>query len=315
LDNYDTNGTLSNPGEVIADIVGTIRLHNSCVGRGFFWTLNRNCGQWLCPATGVAAGYNCSGYGDCCTECTGIRESDYAKHASGNPHTPLNYICTFCSGGSGPCGKEVHCENAPVAEAAWDIATRDLEVAPFNYDRNTSFQFAERIVYVGSGSITNWYTCNCSNATSGGCGAANGYMQFITGDDDDGNLSNGTPHMTAIYNAFNRHGVACGTPVPHNSGCASCPQTAPVLTVTAVSNGAQLSWTPASGAVNYYVFKSIGVMGCDFGKIKIATVATTGYTDQALDCNQSSYIIQAAGSDGFSAESKSRFWNAIWARL
>jgi hypothetical protein len=31
--------------------------------------------------------------------------------------------------------------------------------------------------------------------------------------DDNGNLSDGTPHMQAIYDAFNDQEIACNTPV------------------------------------------------------------------------------------------------------
>jgi len=298
IDDNDTNGNISSPGEAIADIVSTMRLHNSCVGRGFFWTYNAGCGQWTnCPSNpGTSYGYNCGGYGDCCIGCTGIRESDYAKHASNNPHTPANFICTNCSAGGGPCGKEVHCENAPTAEAAWDLAARDLQSSPFNYDKQTAFEIATRIVYLGSGNVTNWYTCSCPS-TSNGCGANNGYMQWITADDDNGNLNDGTPHMTAIYAAFNRHGIACSTPSPVNSGCSGGPTLAPTLSATSGSNSVSLSWSSVSGASQYYVYRTEG-MGCDFGKIKIATASTTSYTDsQALNGRTYYYTVQAVGSN------------------
>ena len=125
----------------------------------------------------------------------------------------------------------------------------------------------------------------------------NGYMQFITKDDDDGNLTNGTPHMTAIYNAFDRHGIACSAPVPQNSGCTSGPSQAPVLTATASSNAVQLSWTAVPGAASYRVNKTIGIMGCDLGKIRIATTSGTSYADQAMDCNQNSYMVMPVGSN------------------
>lgn len=297
IDDNDTNGTLSNPGEVIADIVASIRLHNSCIGRGFFWTWDVGCGQWVCLTNPSSTGFNCDGYGDCCFDCTGIRDSDYAKHNSGQPHTPINFICPNCSGGSGPCGREVHCENAPGAESAWDLAARDLQAAPFNFGKQTAFQIAERIVYIGSGTVTNWYACDCTGNTSDGCAATAGYMAWITADDDNGNISDGTPHMTAIYNAFNRHGIACATPTPTNSGCSGAPTAAPVLTGTATSNGAQLSWTSVPGASQYYVFKNIGTMGCDFGKVRIATVSGTTYTDEALNCVGNHYIVQPVGSN------------------
>ena len=39
-------------------------------------------------------------------------------------------------------------------------------------------------------------------------------MQWLAADDDNGNLTTGTPHMTALFAAFNRHGIACATPAP-----------------------------------------------------------------------------------------------------
>jgi len=297
IDDNDTNGNISSPGEAIADIVSTMRLHNSCVGRGFFWTINLGCGQWTtCPSDpGTSYGYKCGGYGDCCTACTGVRDSDYALHASGTPHTPANFICVKCGGGSGPCGKEVHCENAPTAEAAWDLAARDLQSAPYSYDKQTAFEIATRTVYLGSGSVTSWYTCSCPS-TSNGCGATNGYMQWITADDDNGNINDGTPHMTAIYNAFNRHGIACSSPTPQDSGCAGGPTSAPTVSATPANNSVALSWTSVSGASQYYVFRTEG-LGCDFGKVKLATVATTSYTDtQALNGRTYYYAVQPVGS-------------------
>ena len=293
VDYYDGSGA-SLLGEATADILMSLRLYTSCIGRGFFWTLDRNCGQWVCPTTPLSTGYNCNGYGDCCLNCMGIRDIDYAKHVSGVPHTPMNFICPNCGGG-GPCGKEVHCENAPSAEPAWDLATRDLQAVPFNMERHTAFEIATRIIYLGSAGVTNWYTCNCTNSTSGGCGASNGYMQFITKDDDDGNLTNGTPHMTAIYTAFNRHGTACAAPTPQNSGCVSGPSQAAVLTATTSSNGVQLSWTAVAGAASYRVNKTIGIMRCDLGKIRIATTSGTSYTDEAMDCNQNNYKVMPVG--------------------
>ncbi|OGF63648.1 MAG: hypothetical protein A2Y62_02025 [Candidatus Fischerbacteria bacterium RBG_13_37_8] len=298
IDDNDPNGTISQPGEVPADVQANQRLHTSCTGEGFWLTYATGCSPWQCPSSGVVSGNNCSGYGDCCLDCTGIRDADYAKHASGIPHTPVNFVCALCgSGGGTPCGKETHCENAPGAEAQWDLVARDLQAAPFNFDKQTAFEFGNKMIFQGSADVIAWYTCSCASSTSDGCGATNGYMQFITKEDDDGNINNGTPHMTAIYNAWNRHAIACATPTVQNSGCSTGPTGAPVLTATPVSNGAQLSWTAVPNAANYYVMKSIGPLGCDLGKIKIATVSGTTYTDQALDCYGSHYAIWPVGSN------------------
>src|SRR5204862_487754 len=81
--------------------------------------------------------------------------------------------------------------------------------------------------------------------------------------DDDGNLSNGTPHGGALFAAFNRHGIACTTDAGANvtfAGCAA--PAAPTLTVTAGDNSASLSWT-ASGTAIYDVFRN--EQGCNAG--------------------------------------------------
>ena len=146
------------------------------------------------------------------------------KPLSKLPQTSIT--CTHCGASSGPCGRQVHCAAAPIRQAAWDLAARDLQAAPFSFDSQTAFIIANKLFYQGSGNITSWHNCNCAAGTSDGCGATNAYMQWLMADDDNGNLADGTPHMTAIFNAFNRHGIACTTPTAVNSGCAGGPTTA-----------------------------------------------------------------------------------------
>ena len=42
-------------------------------------------------------------------------------------------------------------------------------------------------------------------------GERNGVLVYLPADDDDGNLANGTPNACRIWDAFNAHGIACGT--------------------------------------------------------------------------------------------------------
>src|SRR6185436_19413030 len=101
------------------------------------------------------------------------------------------------------------------------------------------------------------HSCTCGG-TATGCGATNGYMQWLAADDDNGNLNDGTPHMTAIFNAFNRHGIACATPARVNSGCAGAPTAAPALAGTAGDRQASLSWNTVTGATRFWVFRTEG---------------------------------------------------------
>ena len=256
LDDNGVNPTISNPAEGIADVHAILRLNASCVGRGFLRTLT------------------CGGYGDPCTVCTGVRDADWARRASGLPHG-LPWIDANCGSGFAPCGGGVHCEGAVVSESAWDLAQRDFRGfagSVFDYDLNTALELTTRLFYIGAGPVASWYQCTNPH---GGCQATGGYLNLLAADDDNGNLADGTPHMTAIFAAFNRHDIACATPAPANSGCAAGPAAAPALTAVPLDQGASLSWTAAPNAARYYVFRTEGVHGADFGKAKIAEVTGT----------------------------------------
>jgi hypothetical protein len=295
LDDNDANGTLSNSSEAYADIAAIYRLQDSCVGYGFFATADNGCGQ-TADGTGFNANEDQNGGLHCNLDCSGVRDADYVQHEPNTPDSPLGFVCSSCLPGPGPCGRQVHCAAAPVRQAAWDFAARDLQAAPYNYDRQTAFLVANRIFYQGSGNVGSWHACTCGVSASG-CGAANGYMQWLAADDDDGNIGNGTPHMTALYNAFNRHGIACSTPTPQDAGCAGGPTAAPTVTATPDDGSVGLTWTDVGGAARYWVFRTEGHAGCEFGKALIAEVAGTSYTDTAVANGRTYYYnVVAAGA-------------------
>jgi hypothetical protein len=190
----------------------------------------------------------------------------------------------------------VHCAAAPTRQAAWDLVARDLQQAPFSLDSQTAFIIGNKLFYTGSGNVGAWHACTCGSSSSG-CGSTNGYMQWLTADDDNGNLNDGTPHMTAIYNAFNRHGIACSTPARTNAGCSSGPTAAPTLSGTAGSFQASLSWNSVSGATRYWVFRTEGHAGCNFGKTRIAETTNLSFTDTQVAAGRNYYYnVVAAGS-------------------
>jgi hypothetical protein len=88
--------------------------------------------------------------------------------------------------------------------------------------------------------------------------------------------------MTAIFAAFNRHEIACATPAPVNSGCATGPTTAPVVTANPLDQGASLSWAAVPGASRYAVFRTEGVRGCNFGKAKVGETTGLSFIDSGL---------------------------------
>ncbi|MDY7093407.1 MAG: hypothetical protein SX243_10600 [Acidobacteriota bacterium] len=277
MDNNDLTGSVSNPGEGIADIFASLRLNTSCIGRNFRAT-------------------NCTGFGDACLSCTGVREIDWAQRASGNPHG-IAFIDGACGAGPSPCGGGVHCEGQVYAEAVWDLYARDLQGIPFNYDLNTALEETTRLTYYGSATVGSWYSCVNGTATGDGCNADGGYLNYLAADDDNGNLGDGTPHMSAIFAAFDRHDIACPTPAVTNSGCAGAPTAAPVVSATALDRGAHVTWGAVAGAVSYQVFRTDGVFGCDFGKIMVADTTDLEFYDTELQNGRDYYYsVMAVGT-------------------
>ncbi|MGH9870388.1 MAG: Ig-like domain-containing protein [Candidatus Polarisedimenticolia bacterium] len=295
LDDNDAGGLLSNSSEAYADIAALYRTQASCLGHGFFHTFNRGCGQ---TSDGTGFNQNESQTGmHCNLDCSGVRDADWARHIDGLPDTPASWNCVHCGGGTGPCGRQVHCAAAPARQAAWDLVARDLQSPPFDYEPNTAFIIGNKLFYQGSGNIGAWHACTCPD--SDGCGAANAYMQWLAADDDNGSLIDGTPHMSALHAAFDRHAIACAAPAPTNSGCAGGPTGAPSLDVIVGSRRLDLSWNAVAGASSYRVFRTEGHAGCAFGKTLIATVAGTSHADTALANDRGySYVVQAVGASG-----------------
>lgn len=280
IDDNGTAGSVASPGEGIADVYAALRIDNSCIGRGF-----------------LLDGSLCGGYGDPCTAasaCTGVRDIDWANRTSGLPHD-VTWIDSHCSTGNsnGPCGGSVHCEGAAYSEAVWDLYTRDLPTF-YSLDSNTAHEVATRIVYLGADNVTTWFACTTPFA---GCGASSGYQQFLGADDDNGDLSDGTPHMQAIFSAFDRHQVACATPTVQDSGCPSRPTTAPTVTGSPTDTGADLNWTTVADATYYKVFRTDGEFGCDFGKTIVEETASTNFSDSGLQ-NDREYYYVVAGFGG-----------------
>jgi hypothetical protein len=268
MDANDVAGGIASPsGEGIADIYTALRLNDSCIGRNFRAT-------------------PCSGNGDPCLTCTGVRDIDYLKRQSGNPH---DYTWSNAN-----CGGSVHCVGGVYSEAVWSLWKRGLQSAPYNMDNNTAHELVTRLTFIGAGATSTWFS---GGPPFGGCSGSSGYMNYLAADDDNGNLNDGTPHMTAIYNAFNDQEIACNTPTVQDSGCAGTPTSAPSVTLTPADKSMGLSWTAVSGVTEYEVFRAEGIFACDFGKVKIATTTGTSWNDTELQNGRDySYVVIPKGS-------------------
>lgn len=270
LDQNDGNGKSPDGGtqETYADFTSTLMTHISCVGPGLY-------------VNGA-----CDGDGDSCTSCTGVRDLDFSKHASGVPATVSSFTQPFCEDPDpteipGACGLDPHCESYVSSEALWDFVARDLS----NPGGAAAWAIAERLWYLSRATATGAFTCDTAPAvwTSSGCATGSLWRTLRAADDDDGNLANGTPHSCQLFAAFNRHGIAC----PTDPGANVCftsytPPLVPTLSLTTTSPGqVQVSWTNSGGGVLYDVYRS--ELGCNSGFVLIASnVATSPYIDTSV---------------------------------
>jgi hypothetical protein len=306
MDNNDNIPEVSFPGEAYADIAAMYRLDTSCVGRGFI------------------IGGNCGGNGDPCLECSGVREDDWTKRRSGKPHD-IDWVleadqdppggCNYLTPSpnppvpppipgvnSGPCNFGTHCEGTIVGEAFWDLYRRDLQGyqgSAIDLDGASALELATKLFYTASDNVNYWYQCIGRDSGLGGCNPDGGYLNLLAADDDNGNLADGTPHMSAIFAAFDRHQLACIAPAVVNAGCAAGPQAAPAVTAAASPLAARLSWSPVPNAAEYWVYRTEGVFGFEFGKELVAKTADTFFADGGLNPSMTyHYGVVAVGAGG-----------------
>jgi hypothetical protein len=113
-------------------------------------------------------------------------------------------------------GYECHCESYIASSAVWDL--KDLLVtsagsADAGYAAMQQLWYNSLFPTKSAYQVASGGQCNPSAAVNG-CGATNWYTVLLAVDDDDGNLGNGTPNGCRIWQAFNDHGIACGTQPP-----------------------------------------------------------------------------------------------------
>jgi Zn-dependent metalloprotease len=203
----NTGGSASDKGsgEAVGDTFAFLETKNGCIGPNF------------------RPGVNCTN----CTACTGVRDvADFALGGSATIAKPANvasntgincdrYACPYTSGLSayqGPMGYEGHCESYIASSANWDLAQNLIT----RWGTTTGWSKMDGIWYKSLTPSKSAYRvasggkCNPAAAVDG-CGSTNWYTVYLSVDDDDGNLANGTPNGCRIWDAFNAHGIACGS--------------------------------------------------------------------------------------------------------
>lgn len=237
-------------GEAVGDTFAFLETRDSCIGANF--TPGRVCHN--------------------CTTCTGVRDvRDFGRDGSRPIARPSNvevaggirctdYVglggvsCPYTANNGqiyrGPMGYEGHCESLIASSANWDLKSALVErFGDDGWDRMDDIWYGSLTPSKSAYRLASGGTCN-PNAQVDGCAATNWYTVFLAADDDDGNLSNGTPNGCRIFDAFEAHGIACG----QRPACTADTDTADfTLALTndpqSVCASASASWGVAVGAV------------------------------------------------------------------
>ncbi|TDR42569.1 PKD repeat protein [Tahibacter aquaticus] len=227
-------------GEAVGDTFAFLETKDSCIGDGFY-------------SAGTAC-YNCA------STCSGVRDvgafstlgaAVVAKPSNVTADASTNcdrWACPYLANGispyQGPMGYEGHCESYIAGSANWDLAQALVSVhgSTAGWAQMDKIWYASLTPSKSAYQVTAGGKCNAA-ATVNGCGANNWYTVYLAADDNDGNLANGTPNACRIWDAFNAHGIACGTRPTCSGGGTNVP---PVANFTSSSSGLTVSFTDAS---------------------------------------------------------------------
>lgn len=221
------------------------------------------------------------------------------------PSTVANFTQPLCPPFpqySGPCGLEAHCESYVASEAVWDFANRDLP-APGSA---SAWAILDRLWYATRGTASAAFSCTPGAVyTSNGCNVGSWWKALRAADDDDGDLSNGTPHSCALFAAFDRHGIACDTD-PGATVCqATCaPSGFPILSLLQENGAVSGNVSNLAAGVDVDLFRSDQGCASNFVRIADDVVLDSTFYDLGVRVGTSySYyaIAHASGNEACAA--------------
>ena len=195
--------------------------------------------------------------------------------------TRLN-VAAFCPAGSGPLGREVHCEGEIYGQTHWDL----VQALIAKHGHYTGWRTAERIFFTSLPSAGSYLAT----------GAFPIYNAYLAADDDDGNLANGTPNGAEIYQAFAGHAIA-GAAAVSSPGCARPAQ--PAVTVTPLCDRLSLSWGAEPGADHYEILRAEARMDTAYFRVGSVPAGQTTFDDlEAGPATDYWYVVMAVSPSG-----------------
>ena len=259
LDQNTKSGSVgdSAKGEAVADSVALLMTHDGCVGPNFFQT---------------------TGNGETAACPTGVRDMALVVTQAN-----IGSVCTQSSSCAGALGYECHCESHLLSGAHYKLAQAFVA----KYGANEGWNRFERGYLRALPGITAYLKNTAGNA----------YDAWMAADDDNGNVTDGTPNGDIIFTAFNSQGLAGTQRVAHSVTCPATPAAGPTVTASGDAGSVGLTWTAVSGATSYSIFRTQAHNdGAGFLPLA-AGVTGTAFTDAQVRGGYS-YSYQVVGNLG-----------------
>lgn len=225
-------------GEAVGDTVALLMTHDQCIAPNFFAT------------TGSSETIQCP---------TASRDLAFVI-------TPQNIsrTCSTSTTCHGALGYECHCESHVLSGAHWRLAQLFVQ----RYGVYEGWNRFEKGFLRALPSITAYLPMTAGNA----------YDAWLAADDDNGNVTTGTPNADIIFQAFYEQGIA-GTHRNREVVQCATPPGAPTVSATGNAGNIALSWSAVSGATSYSIFRNqTGNEGQAFLPLASGLTGTT-YTD------------------------------------
>ena len=194
--------------------------------------------------------------------------------------------CQYQASGCSSCGSAIHSCGQLISGVVWDL----VELMPGDFDTAARIVIDSLPLHDGTsidGAIL---------------------LDYLVLDDDDGDISNGTPNSDEIYSAFNQHGITPGDiPIPpDNDDCITARAVTwgswEVNTTGAASSGVPVDENQCSGTYMTACDPDVWyqLVACGTGSMSVSLCNTAGFdTDLAVytgDCSGLSQI--ACNGDG-----------------
>ncbi|MFM1823026.1 MAG: hypothetical protein RI967_1292 [Planctomycetota bacterium] len=163
-----------------------------CANTAFSPVVHHEYGHHLVNRAGSGQGAYGEGFGD----VMGVLVTDESRLAVGFQNScatgirDANNNCTYSATGCSSCGSAIHSCGQLLSGCVWDLRNNLAASNPSTY-RTILADLAVNSVLLHAGTAINQQIT----------------IDFLTLDDDDANIGNGTPHYAEINDAFSQHGL------------------------------------------------------------------------------------------------------------